>query len=218
MNPPKSSKAVAETRRALIHAARDVFAENGFEGARVDRIADQAGVNKALINYHFGGKAELFAAIMEDFAEKVAKNLRDFINPEAPADSQLRCFVRHMGQAVAEHPEFPRLIIFMALRAKTLPPKPPPPILLVLKTLRMILEKGRREGSFKTINPIFAHMHIMSSLAMYHITRPVREKFPELTAIPGEDYSVTAFYEFVEDQILSGFALPPDQDQHPNRN
>ncbi len=54
-----------DTRDALLAAARDEFAERGFEGATVRRIAERAGVDAAMVNHWFGGKERLFTASLE---------------------------------------------------------------------------------------------------------------------------------------------------------
>lgn len=54
----------ADTRAALLAAARLEFAERGYEGATVRRIAERAGVDAAMVNHWFGGKEGLFAAAM----------------------------------------------------------------------------------------------------------------------------------------------------------
>ncbi|RSM83840.1 TetR/AcrR family transcriptional regulator [Kibdelosporangium aridum] len=51
----------ADTKNALIEAARDVFSEQGYEGATVRAIAKRAGVDPAMVNHWFGGKEGLFA-------------------------------------------------------------------------------------------------------------------------------------------------------------
>ena len=56
----------AVTRRQLLNAGRRVFARLGFDGARVDLIAREAGVNKALINYHFRGKEGLYREVLAE--------------------------------------------------------------------------------------------------------------------------------------------------------
>ncbi len=56
----------AATRAKLLSAARDEFAEHGVGGARVERIAKRAGVNKERIYGHFGNKEALFEAVMVD--------------------------------------------------------------------------------------------------------------------------------------------------------
>jgi AcrR family transcriptional regulator len=55
----------AKTRAEIVGAAREAFASLGYEGATMRRIADEAGVDSALIAYHFGTKEQLFVAVHE---------------------------------------------------------------------------------------------------------------------------------------------------------
>jgi len=55
----------AKTRAEIVEAARESFASLGYEGATMRRIADEAGVDSALIAYHFGTKEQLFVAVHE---------------------------------------------------------------------------------------------------------------------------------------------------------
>jgi AcrR family transcriptional regulator len=55
----------ADTRAALLAAAREVFGEQGYQGATVRAIAARAGVDAAMVNHWFGGKQGLFSAILE---------------------------------------------------------------------------------------------------------------------------------------------------------
>lgn len=57
------------SRQRILDTARGVFAEKGFDGARVDEIALRAGVNKALIYYYFKSKDELLQEILRSFLE-----------------------------------------------------------------------------------------------------------------------------------------------------
>src|SRR5437667_3373971 len=54
----------AATRDALLAAGTELFAERGYDGVPVWAVAQKAGVNKAMINYHFGGKRKLYRAIV----------------------------------------------------------------------------------------------------------------------------------------------------------
>jgi AcrR family transcriptional regulator len=93
--PSASSTAPAQTRRrdaagtrdALLAAGAELFAERGYDGVPVAAIAQKAGVNKAMISYHFGGKRKLYMAIVSaTFGEIVAgvERLADSSRP-APA-------------------------------------------------------------------------------------------------------------------------------------
>ena len=213
MSPAKPTKSVEETRRALLDAGRHVFAEQGFAGARVDQIAERAGVNKALINYHFGGKAELFEAIIEDFTGRMLAGLRAAIPNDGSPRDQLRSFIRYMAEAVAHNPEFPRILISGAIRAESSDFEPPVHVLGVLQTLGAILERGRQEGVFRAIPALFAHVHIMSSFAMFHITRPLRERMRDQMERDMTLFSVEAFNRFVEGQIIAGFTATEDDSE-----
>ena len=54
------------TRRRILAAAIDEFAASGYAGARIDRIAARADVNKRMIYHHFGGKPVVFEAVLAD--------------------------------------------------------------------------------------------------------------------------------------------------------
>ncbi|GAY10587.1 TetR/AcrR family transcriptional regulator [Pseudonocardia sp. N23] len=58
-------RAGEDTRAPLLAAAREEFAERGFEGATVRRIAERAGVDAAMVNHWFGGKEQLFVAALD---------------------------------------------------------------------------------------------------------------------------------------------------------
>ncbi|HWP12149.1 MAG TPA: helix-turn-helix domain-containing protein, partial [Ramlibacter sp.] len=53
------------SQATILTAARDEFAEHGLGGARMDRIAERAGLNKRLIYYYFEDKEQLFRAVLE---------------------------------------------------------------------------------------------------------------------------------------------------------
>jgi AcrR family transcriptional regulator len=55
----------AHSRARILDAAHAEFAEHGFDGARVDRIAALAGINKRMLYHYFGNKDDLFCAVLE---------------------------------------------------------------------------------------------------------------------------------------------------------
>ncbi len=63
---PRSSTAEAGTRAAILAAARSVFAQRGLEGASIREVAQKAGVNTAMIYYHFADKSQLYRAVLAD--------------------------------------------------------------------------------------------------------------------------------------------------------
>lgn len=63
-----------QTRTRILDAAVHEFSENGLAGARTEQIAEAAGVNKALLYYYFEGKDALYAAALENVAQRVVAN------------------------------------------------------------------------------------------------------------------------------------------------
>src|SRR4030095_7890590 len=91
----------AGTREALIAAGTELFAERGYDGVPVAAVAHKAGVNKAMINYHFGGKRKLYLAILSaTFADIVAGVERLAESPQ-PAPEVLRELVAMVGEAAS---------------------------------------------------------------------------------------------------------------------
>jgi TetR/AcrR family transcriptional regulator, regulator of cefoperazone and chloramphenicol sensitivity len=83
-----------ETRQRLLDAAGEVFADRGFDQATVREICRKAGANIAAVNYHFGNKQKLYAAVF-DYSQKWARQWIDLPSPaDASAEDRLRDFIR----------------------------------------------------------------------------------------------------------------------------
>ena len=76
---PRRSQAErsATTRRKIIDAVAVVIAEEGFAQASSHRIAKRAGVTWGAVQYHFGAKADILGAVMDDGLERFARRTRD---------------------------------------------------------------------------------------------------------------------------------------------
>ncbi|MEV0713604.1 TetR family transcriptional regulator [Asanoa sp. NPDC050611] len=105
-----------ETRRRLVEAAYREFAAHGVAGARVDRVAATAGVNKALIYFHFGNKEGLFTAVFEMIVNQALA--------EAPFDAtKLPEYAGRIFDVGEANPEALRLVTWHRLeRAADQPP------------------------------------------------------------------------------------------------
>jgi TetR/AcrR family transcriptional regulator len=87
---PRRRQDPERTRRALLAAAAVEFGEHGYEGARVARIAEAAGMGHQLITYHFGGKRGLYDALNEQW---LARN-DALIATEQPLSAVIGDYVR----------------------------------------------------------------------------------------------------------------------------
>src|SRR5438105_621692 len=86
-----TAKEAADSREALLSAAKIVFAKKGYAAATVKELADAAGVNVSLVSYYFEGKEGLYRTILENFGTKrLAATQRLLNKPESAEDFRVR--------------------------------------------------------------------------------------------------------------------------------
>ncbi|MEE4588426.1 MULTISPECIES: TetR/AcrR family transcriptional regulator [Streptomyces] len=105
--PEERKQCPERSRRLLMEAARDVFSEKGFAGARVQDIADRAGLNKQLIAYYFGGKEGLYQELTREWLAREAT----FNDPAVPFEELI---VRYLREAF-DDPRAIRLAVWRGL-------------------------------------------------------------------------------------------------------
>jgi AcrR family transcriptional regulator len=76
-----SGQTGADTKTRILDAADEIFVRRGIDGAHMQEIADQAGVNKALLHYHFQSKAELARAVWLRIASSFVPGIFQMMRP-----------------------------------------------------------------------------------------------------------------------------------------
>jgi Transcriptional regulator len=100
----------AATRAALLSTAISEFAEKGFAGARVDEIANRAGVNKQLLYHHFGNKDDLYRVVLETVYSEIREKEKALHLGDLSPLEAMRTLVGYSFDYLVEHPEFIRLL------------------------------------------------------------------------------------------------------------
>ncbi len=99
---PASEPATESTRAKLLDAAAQVFAEVGYPRATIREICARAGVNGALVNYHFGDKLELYAEMLQRLVSVARiEAVRAALNQKAPPETILREAIKARLRGVA---------------------------------------------------------------------------------------------------------------------
>jgi AcrR family transcriptional regulator len=170
-DPDLPTRDADRTRQALLDAATVEFARLGLEGARIDDIAARAGVNKRLIYYYFGGKDELFHAVLaRSYAGiREAEHALDLVHLE-PAEA-IRRLIEFIWRYHLDHPEFMSLLNSENLcGARHLKAREERGILdsPLLEWLGEVLERGRVEGVFRGgVDPVQLYVSILGQAYFY---------------------------------------------------
>ena len=146
------SRDADRSQLAILAAARDEFARHGLAGARVDRIATHAKLNKRLIYYYFTSKDDLFQAVLEGTYADIREAEKKLHLTDLEPAKAIRRMTEFTWEYYIAHPEFITLLnsenLHQArhlkdsdrIREMNSP---------VIQTLGDILERGRREGTFR---------------------------------------------------------------------
>jgi AcrR family transcriptional regulator len=87
---PKRRMAASDRRALIIEAAREAFAEGGYQGTSLDAVAERAQVSKALLYEHFDSKRELHAAMLEAHVQELIERLNAALAEAEPGEDRLR--------------------------------------------------------------------------------------------------------------------------------
>jgi AcrR family transcriptional regulator len=202
-----------KTREALKRAGARIFARDGFAGAKVDRIAAAAGVNKAMINYHFRGKRGLHAAILAEALGGLAADIEALRGEGRAPDEALRELIAVIGRRMTEHPDLPAMMLREILDGgERLDAALLPRMLSVFGTTRDIVQRGVKARRFRRVDPALTHLQLIGSLMFFFASAPFRERAvaagrmpPELTRAAGD----AGYVAHVQELMARGLAARP---------
>jgi TetR/AcrR family transcriptional regulator len=222
--PPRRTPTPAPgSRERLLAAAALEFAARGFDGAKVDRIARRARVNKAMLYYHFKDKAALYRDIIQDQFGSLARTLRDERPPALNPEGEVRWFIRTVAAALAARPHFPSIWLReMAEGGTHLPPETVVSMTSIVGTLAAILRRGRDAGVFRDVQPFITQLGIVGPLLMFAVSAPIRARVgPTLPAdIPAAIVNPPneAVLSHIESATLSAIASVPPTGSRASRS
>ena len=99
------------TEEKIFEAATVVFEEEGLSGARMQNIADRAGINKALLHYYFRTKDHLFEAVFTKLAQKMFMKFSPIFEKNLSLEDKIRFFFKEHISFMQRNPKLPGFII-----------------------------------------------------------------------------------------------------------
>ena len=99
------------TEDKVLHAARIVFQKKGYSGARMEEIANTAGVNKALLNYYYRSKEKLFRQVFEEAFSEFIPTVINILNGDLPLDMKIYRTVDVYTRMLLKNKDLPMFVL-----------------------------------------------------------------------------------------------------------
>ncbi|OQP49427.1 TetR/AcrR family transcriptional regulator [Niastella populi] len=107
----KELKSDKSAEQKILDAAKQIFMENGLDGARMQDIADKAGINKALLHYYFRSKDKLFERIFTEEAQKFMPKVTTIMLSELPLFEKIEKFMSEYIDTLSQNPLLANFIL-----------------------------------------------------------------------------------------------------------
>lgn len=157
-----------DSQAAIFTAAAHEFSERGFDAAGVDRIAAAAGVNKAMLYYHFDSKRSLYLEVLRDMFSAVAAKVRAIADGPGTPDQKLDVWIATIIDEAAQRPWFPPIMLReLASGAPRLDPETFGMMNAIFGGVRDIIHQGQGDGTFGEADPLLTHLTIMPPVMIF---------------------------------------------------
>jgi len=178
---PRRKRDPQGMQRKILDAATEEFANHGYGGARVERISRRAHTVDRMLYYYFGSKEQLFRAVLEGAYERLGRAEEQLSLATTPPLEALRELIAFTWGYYCAHPEFIRLLnsenqhrgqhLKKSARMSQLS-------FPLLSTLRDLLERGAREGQFRSgVDPVQIYITIAALGYFYLSNRYTLSRF-----------------------------------------
>lgn len=176
-----------QTEEQIFEAAERVFTNKGLHGARMQEIADEAGINKALLHYYFRSKDKLFEAVFNNTFKKFFPNvLNTLMDEKMSLEQKIEKIVVSYIDEFKNKPSLPMFILFEIHQnpkiLQDLGDK-----LAGIRDSRFMhqYKQGVLAGKYMDVNPIHIMLNILSMSVFPILAKPMIE---QVFGLKGESY------------------------------
>jgi AcrR family transcriptional regulator len=181
---PRKSIDETDARERILAAAATVFASVGFTGARVDDIAERAGINKAMLYYHVGDKERLYATVLINTVERGLATLTESTAKAETPSAKLQCVLDAFADLGTSNPHLiPIMLREVASGGATLPDKMLIRMAGVFRMVQEVLAQGVEEGVFRQTDPLLTHVSMVGSIMFLVASQPIRARLGKIAGV-----------------------------------
>src|SRR5262245_44951826 len=191
----------------ILAAAALEFAERGFAGARVDRIARRARVNKAMLYYHFQSKQGLYRALLRQIFSHASARLRAIAATDRLPAEKIDRAIAGIADFIREHAFFPAIMLReVAEGGAHLDREALATLAAVPRDVGGIVEDGISRKAFRRLHPIAAYFTMLAPLVMFHAGAPIRKELAAEHRLDADSLTSDAFLGHVQETMRRALA------------
>ncbi|MFY8004425.1 MAG: TetR/AcrR family transcriptional regulator [Chitinophagaceae bacterium] len=162
------------TEQKILNAAKKVFVTQGMAAARMQDIANEAGINKALLHYYFRNKEQLFAQIFAEARVELFPKINEILRSDLPLFDKIRQFVARYIEVIKSNPYLPLFVLNEMNRnpltfSQTIFQNETPQLDILLTQL----EEAMENGEIKPTNPMHLIINMMSLCIFPFVGKPM---------------------------------------------
>ncbi|MGB9236016.1 MAG: TetR/AcrR family transcriptional regulator [Terriglobales bacterium] len=180
-----------ESRAAILRAAVAEFAEYGIAGARTDRIARAARVNKALLYYYFEDKDAIYEAVLDHVFNGLLERVMPVLESDLVPREKLLEYVGRYFDYIAANPRFPRVVQAEWMRVGA---HSSPQMLRIARQyfapiyrrVAEMLRQGAERGEFRSLNPMDFMPSMVGIVIFYFSTAPAMKHLLKIDPLSKE--------------------------------
>ena len=150
------------TPAALLAAARELFAQQGYEGASVRAITSAAGANLGAITYHFGSKRALYDLVVEMCVSPLVGRVEAALSGRGPVLDRLEGVVRAYFDHFVENPDLPHLMLQEVVLSGMPPVVVGPFLRRIYTAIVAAIREGQASGELRPGDPMLMGMSLIS--------------------------------------------------------
>lgn len=177
------------TEEKIKEAAKSVFVRNGYSGARMQDIADEAGINKALLHYYFRSKEKLFELIFFEVFDIVIPQLRATVSTDQSVEEKIKAFVFTYIDVIQTNPHVPIFILHELSQGadRFVEKLKQRQVIPEMAQFMLQLMNEMEAGKIKSFQPLHLFMNIISMCAFPFVAKPLLQA---VSGINEEDWTI----------------------------
>ena len=200
----------ADPHERIVTAAAEVFAARGFDGARIDEIAERAGINKAMLYYHVGDKERLYSAVLTESIDRALALVRAATATAGSPSGKLQAVLDTLAAFGTSNPEFiPLIMREVASGGRTLPDEMFARLGAVFRVVGEILAEGVEQGVFRPTDPLLTHVTLVGALMYVRATDAIRRRVAHSAGLKVADHTPAHLARHVGTLFLHGLEAAP---------